>query len=802
MADNEITDELEPIADEPVNEGRSLLQRLPVEMIGNILLLGGVVLFMWATFILFQHAAAVRAVDQADQKALNSKQLIDDQVHRMRGLLQNRELHQLIRAGLLLFGKESTEADIQNFLRERDAGIYVARVLPAPLSDFDPTEDISNGYIIYEMLLEAHLEKLAPMQVINPGTPGAVLVGVIRIDQETTPVAYLLAYWDVQELLDNFPIGGLLESFVALQQATAARSFLNLKARGPAPTGWFGAKRLQIEGTRFYVALPSTVEVEPLLAQTDLVLSMILGAILWSVGLILRRRALAPQSAELILEADPLFDDLGDTEEVVEDPTDFVEPSKKPEKKLLESDDDTNTPPVDLKPSIFRAYDIRGIVGFSIDAGVARQIGQAVGSLALERGAIPVAVGCDGRLSGPRLKAALIEGLSSTGCSAVDVGAVPTPVLYYAAVEMAGGSGVMVTGSHNPPDYNGFKIVIGGDTLYGGAITGLYDRIMSGDLSQGAGEVSEEYVLDRYRDRIASDVKLERPLKVVADCGNGIGGIVAPSVLRAIGAEVFPLFEEVDGTFPNHHPDPSVRENLEDLITHVRLMKADLGVAFDGDADRLGVVTPQGEIIYADRLMMLFARDILERNPGGTVIYDVKCSSHLATAIEEAGGTPMMYKTGHSLIKAKMKEVDTPFSGEMSGHFFIKERWYGFDDGIYSAARLLEILAKDERAPGSVLSSLPKSVSTPELNLQMAEGETQPFMKEFIDNANFGDAKISNIDGLRADFDDGWGLVRASNTTPVLVLRFEANSRAALERIQELFRTELLNVRKGLVIPF
>jgi phosphomannomutase/phosphoglucomutase len=330
----------------------------------------------------------------------------------------------------------------------------------------------------------------------------------------------------------------------------------------------------------------------------------------------------------------------------------------------------------------------------------------------------------------------------------------------------------------------------------------MYTRIKSGNLRVGKGKVRSEDMLGRFRERISDDIQLQRPLKVVADCGNGIGGVCAADVLRDIGAEVVPLFDEVDGTFPNHHPDPSDPDNLADLIESVRVMGADLGVAFDGDADRLGVVTPSGEIIYSDRLMMLFSRDVLSRMPGSTIIYDVKCTGHLHHAIQQAGGNAMMYKTGHSLIKNKMKEVDAPFAGEMSGHFFFKERWYGFDCGIYAAARLLEILAADERTPEEVLNSLPNSVSTPELKLEMEEGENHAFIAEMQEKARFADAKITRIDGLRADFSDGWGLVRASNTTPILVLRFDADSEESLQRIKDVFRQQMLAINDKLKLPF
>jgi len=457
---------------------------------------------------------------------------------------------------------------------------------------------------------------------------------------------------------------------------------------------------------------------------------------------------------------------------------------------------------VELSSGIFRAYDIRGVVGRTLDAGVARQIGRAVGSVVLDAGAGPVVVGRDGRHSGPELVAGLIEGVRATGCDVIDVGAVPTGALYFAVHEFGGGSGVMVTGSHNPPDYNGFKIMVGGAPLSGDEIHGLYERIEAGDLRSGDGAVEERKVLQAYRDRIAGDVKLQRPLKVVADCGNGIGGAIAADVLRAIGAEVIPLFDEVDGDFPNHHPDPSEPENLEDLIEAVRLMEADVGVAFDGDADRLGVVTPSGDIVYPDRVMMLYVREILGRNPGETVIYDVKCTGHLERVIREAGGKPEMFKTGHSLIKKRMKEVGAPFAGEMSGHFFFQDRWYGFDCGIYAAARLLEILARDERPPQEVLDALPNSVSTPELKVELEEGENHAFIETFQAQARFEDARVNTIDGVRADFDHGWGLVRASNTTPVLVLRFDADDEEALGRVQEAFREQLLAIRPDLELPF
>ena len=461
-------------------------------------------------------------------------------------------------------------------------------------------------------------------------------------------------------------------------------------------------------------------------------------------------------------------------------------------------------PPVAVDRSIFRAYDIRGVVGKSLDAGIARLIGRAVGSEARERGLEEIVVGRDGRLSGPELSAALIDGLRSTGLRVFDIGAAPTPATYFAGYHLRTGSGISLTGSHNPPDYNGFKIVLGGETLSEDAIQSLYHRIEEQRFASGEGSVQTIAIDGDYIQRIADDVQLGRRMKIVVDCGNGIPGAIAPAVLEAIGAEVIPLYCDVDGTFPNHHPDPSDPHNLEDLILSVKQVGADLGLAFDGDGDRLGVVTASGEIIYPDRLLMLFAMDILQRNPGATIIYDVKCTGHLQPLILQHGGSPLMWRTGHSLIKAKMRETNAAMAGEMSGHFFFGERWYGFDDGIYAAARLLEILAGDleERTPEEIFATLPKGVSTPELKIEMSEGEHYRFMDAFKDKSTFDGARLTTIDGVRADWPDGWGLVRASNTTPVLVLRFDADNAAALKRIQDVFRAQILAVDGSLKLPF
>ena len=450
--------------------------------------------------------------------------------------------------------------------------------------------------------------------------------------------------------------------------------------------------------------------------------------------------------------------------------------------------------------SIFKAYDIRGVVPSTVNEAVAEALGRAFGSVALAQGERTVAVGRDGRLSGPALSAALIRGLAASGVDVIDIGMATTPMLYFAASTLAN-SGIQITGSHNPKDYNGFKMVLAGRAIFGEDIQALRKSMEAQGwaLPARVGRITHVNVLAPYRDRIVSDVKLARPMKIVIDSGNGIAGASAPGIFRALGCEVTELFSEVDGNFPNHHPDPSKPENLKDLITALQSGDAELGLAFDGDGDRLGIVTRDGNNIYPDRQMMLFARDVLSRVPGGTIVFDVKCSQRLAPEIEAAGGVPEMYKTGHSLIKAKMKEVNSPLGGEMSGHIFFKERWFGFDDGTYAGARLLEIVSRSTDA-GALLNGLPTSFSTPELNVTCREGEPHdvvaqlvalamdalrgvgPSSGNVIRDAITADAKISTIDGLRIDWADGFGLIRASNTTPVLVLRFEGHTEAALHR--------------------
>jgi phosphomannomutase len=451
-----------------------------------------------------------------------------------------------------------------------------------------------------------------------------------------------------------------------------------------------------------------------------------------------------------------------------------------------------------VQASAFKAYDIRGIVGPALTEEFAEHLGRAFGTEALAIGERAVAVGRDGRVSGPMLIEALKRGLASTGIDVVDLGAVTTPMVYYVAATRGGQgcrSGIQVTGSHNPKDYNGFKMVLGGVAIHGPAIQRLRERMEGEDYTRAAtpGTVTALDILPEYTARITGDCRLARPMKLVVDSGNGIPGASSPGILKALGCEVVDLYSRVDGDFPNHHPDPSKLENLADLIKVVHATEAELGLAFDGDGDRLGLVTRDGEIIFPDRQMLLFARDILTRHPGGTIIFDVKCSQRLSAGIREAGGVPLMWKTGHSLVKAKLKETGAPIAGEMSGHIFFGERWYGFDDAMYTAARLLEILSRFDD-PSAVLKALPTSYSTPELNVAVPAGNQHEIVERLIAQADFPGAEIGTIDGLRGDYPDGFGLIRASNTTPVLVLRFEGHTPEALARIQHDFMAALRQV--------
>lgn len=467
---------------------------------------------------------------------------------------------------------------------------------------------------------------------------------------------------------------------------------------------------------------------------------------------------------------------------------------------------------MELSPSIFKAYDIRGVIDKTLDPSIAKLIGQSFGSAMRDKGETICVVGRDGRLSGPSLMAGLTEGLLSVGINVIDLGVVATPMVYFGTnISIQGQqakSGIMITGSHNPPDYNGFKMVLGGSAIYGEQIQALRERIVAKNFSSGQGTRSEHNIFPEYLQRIVGDVKLKRKIKIAVDCGNGVGGAFAGRLFRELGCEVEELFCEVDGTFPNHHPDPAHLENLQDLIKNLQTTDNELGLAFDGDADRLGVVTKTGEVIFPDRQMMLFAKDVLSRNPGAQIIYDVKCTRNLATYVKQQGGVPLMWKTGHSLVKAKLKETGAPLAGEMSGHIFFKDRWYGFDDGLYTGARLLEILSA-EQDPNATLNQLPNAICTPELQMPCAEGEAFSLLDKIKaevakgTQATFETAEsVNTIDGVRVEYADGFGLARPSNTTPIVVMRFEADTQAAIERIQAEFKKVFLSVKPDAKMPF
>lgn len=455
-----------------------------------------------------------------------------------------------------------------------------------------------------------------------------------------------------------------------------------------------------------------------------------------------------------------------------------------------------------ITEDIFRAYDIRGVVENALTPDAVQQIGQAFATEALSQNQKIVVIARDGRLSSPELAQRLSEGLRAGGCDVIDIGMVPTPVLYYATHKLETGTGIMVTGSHNPPQYNGLKMLIAGNTLYGDGIKALYQMIIDGRVNNGEGSYTEKNIVPEYLDTIVNDIKLDKPLNIAVDCGNGVAGVLATELFTRLGCSVTELFCEVDGNFPNHHPDPSKPENLIDLQNAMKQNALDVGLAFDGDGDRVGILDDKQNILWADRQMMLYSADVLKRKPGALIIFDIKSTTNLASYIKNLGGEPMMWKTGHSFIKAKMKETGAELAGEMSGHIFFKERWFGFDDGLYSAARMLEIISQHDESTSTIFEALPDSFNTPELQISFDEGEHYKFMNQFINEAKFEGADIVTIDGIRVNYADGWGLVRPSNTTPCLVLRFEANNENTLAEIQNKFREQILSVDNTLKLPF
>jgi phosphomannomutase/phosphoglucomutase len=751
---------------------------------GTLLVLGGL-FCLWQSWQIFDEGNAVERVHAAQ------KQAVDDlaaEIASERGRVE-AAVHSLDPAAIV-----ADPAQAASELRHLLPQALAVDVYSGGLDEVLHANYRVFGYGKAAQLMAAQTADGKPLAQSVPDAHGIrVLALVIPVGPAAHPQAWAWAALPFAPLQERFEsisaAGGRLE----LRQGDD-RGDLRLLATGN-DSAEREANGKPIEGSTFSVlaALPSAFIVLPRVWP----LTALLGLLCLAAGiyLIWMRNRFGTRRVR-VDTSEPVLSDLLEAEQAAEAP---VAPAR------IAAPKPAPPAPVTVDPVIFRAYDVRGVVGKSLTKEVARLLGQAIGTVMHEKGLPEIVVGRDGRLSGPELASALCDGLREAGIDVIDLGAVPTPVVYYAAYRFNTGCGVAVTGSHNPPDYNGFKIVVGGETLSEGAIQDLYQRIVGNQLERGGkGNLRHVDVIPDYIDRITSDVQAERRLKVVIDSGNGIAGAVAPQVLEGIGCEVIPLYCDVDGTFPNHHPDPSDPHNLEDLIFAVKQTGADLGIAFDGDGDRLGVVTRDGEIIFPDRTLMLFARDVLSRQPGATVIYDVKCTGHLKGVILDAGGSPMMWRSGHSLIKAKMRDTGAELAGEMSGHFFFKERWYGFDDGIYAGARLMEILAGDleERTPEELFATCPKGVSTPELKVEMAEGENHRFIDAFRQKVSMGDATLTTIDGVRADWSDGWGLVRASNTTPTLVLRFDADNEAALARIKKIFRMQLLAVDPALKLSF
>ncbi|PCI70276.1 MAG: phosphomannomutase/phosphoglucomutase [Piscirickettsiaceae bacterium] len=668
------------------------------------------------------------------------------------------------------------------------------------------------GYAGLGLLRSVETSKRSQMPEVHMrGSEGEHVAILAPVLVQKNVVAVLLATFDVNELLAQYKEMQSSSSDVLfeLKQSSSVIQAVGDNAQTQSEV----VAEVFIPGTRWRVSIRKAFKAFPLTAIDVLFYAGILLAITILIGVAVgvlsnqeRKKALLEKVtgnheegghktlAQAVLDDKAVEDELASL---------AIEPAQSQTTNPIFLKEGSIEVGDEVPKSIFRAYDIRGVVDETLTESLVTKIGQAIGSEVKKAGKKKVVIGRDGRLHSLRLSGSLAKGLQASGCDVIDVGQVPTPVLYFAThhIEEAT-SGVMITGSHNPPEYNGLKIVIDGITLSGDSILGLYERVLNHSYEEGDGAFEKQMMLPDYIGTISADVRVGRMMKVVVDCGNGVAGEAAPMLLSTLGCEVVPLYCDIDGNFPNHHPDPSKPENLEELIQKVREEGAELGLAFDGDGDRLGVVDADGNIIWPDRQMMLYAADVLSRQAGADIIFDVKCSKNLAKEIARLGGKPVMSKTGHSLIKAKMKETNAELAGEMSGHIFFKERWYGFDDALYTAARLVEILSADFRSSTEIFAELPDSISTPELNVLMEEGENFEFIDKMLAEADFDDAKVVTIDGLRVEFMDGWGLVRASNTTPSLVLRFEADTEEALETIKNRFREMMLRVKPDIELPF
>jgi phosphomannomutase/phosphoglucomutase len=799
----------------------SALGTLQVWRLPLILLVVLALLAAGAMFGYQQYAA--KAAQESEEATLAAAKAVAEQLARaLDG--ERRKLAALFDPGelaaLMEAGDEAAIAAKEAEIAAASDSVLRARLLEPGVREPDDTSNPPLGYAAIEMLRASENSgKVPPPEVHLFGKEHENLVMIWRLAAGDKLLGHLLLALDVSLLPAAMSRVTIADSYAELLQTGGSGRPLVLAKGGIAgirkgPT----TLRLKVLGTPWRVAFwpgDGLAPSDPLARVPMWALAAGGGVVLLAlVGLgVSRQRAVTRARAE---EREQLAERRAAAAAVKARPAAGAQPtpgSEGVEAAYAGLDEDAGEGgivveeepgDVDVPAVIFRAYDVRGVVDETLTTDVARQLGRAIGSEAYNRGQQTLVVGRDGRNSGPVMQEALVEGLRATGRDVIDVGRVPTPVLYFATEYLNTGSGVMVTGSHNPPQYNGFKIMLGGETLFGDAIQALRQRIEDGDFEKGEGNTQRMEVSDEYVRRVCEDipVALGNSFRIVVDCGNGVAGEVAPKLLRALGHDVVELYCEVDGNFPNHHPDPSEPTNLIDLMDTVKKENADLGIAFDGDGDRLGVVDPSGKIVWADRQMMLFAKDVLGRNPGAEIVFDVKCSSRLGKVIKQLGGKPIMWRTGHSFIKNKLKESGAPLAGEMSGHIFFQDRWYGFDDAIYAAARLLEILMSFKQTPAQVFAKLPEGVSTPELRVDTAEGEQTSVVTKLVASGGFADGKRTTIDGLRVDYADGWGLVRASNTTPSLVMRFEANDAEALGRIQAEFKKALTALKPDLDLPF
>jgi phosphomannomutase/phosphoglucomutase len=799
-------------ADAASAPARNVPQQAPAWLapLGFVVMLFGTLLFSYQSWQIWNSASLQQ---DAERIGAQARQSIGGFVSERQRTLGEALLHPEV-ARYFASGDAGDPVRALAAIRERMPEVADARFIGGDVLGAIGDDMAGFGYANAEMLLSAaRLGAPAPAQVHGGAEGQRELVLVNPVTLNGTIAGFVLAKLPYEPLRDAFlalsaggielallqgesGVGDVLEGSQAggMERAAVPGAMLRIGFRVPTPNILAGSESLMTNLLLALLSLAASVVVAvtrlwPGLLQQGLGKLRPQPAPEASLGEQLRAQAEPASAAAPTAAAATAADAAANA------PASPVLPAA-----IANAAASTRGPVIDR--SIFRAFDIRGVVGKTLSGEVAQLIGQAIGSEVRARGLQTVLVGRDGRLSGPLLLEALIKGLLAAGCDVIDIGAVPTPLLYFATHDLNAGSGVIVTGSHNPPEYNGFKIMVAGEALAEQDIQALYARIVEDRLERGRGALTQMDLVENYLERISGDIQLEAPLKVVLDCGNGIAGAIAPRLFEAIGCEVVPLYCDVDGNFPNHHPDPSDPRNLEDLAVSVKQLKADIGLAFDGDGDRLGVVTRTGRVIHPDRLLMLFARDVLSRAPGATVIYDVKCTSHLAGVILGHGGSPVMWKTGHSLIKRKMRETQAELAGEMSGHFFFQERWYGFDDGLYAGCRLLEIIAADGRDADTIFDELPQGVSTPEIKIPMAEGDHFRFIEKFRERARFEGARITTIDGVRADWSDGWGLVRCSNTTPTLALRFDAVDGDALARIQGLFKAQLLAVDAKLPVPF